>query len=64
MEGGFCMKTYIRPSMTVVRLQHKWLLMQQSVITTNGNANIHRGGGGRGSARTKESGHGVGRRQW
>ena len=53
-------KTYMVPGMTMVKLQHQGLLMQQSVLhgmssNLSGDDAINYGGGGNGSARTKES---------
>ena len=53
-------KTYMTPSMTVVRIQHQGLLMQLSNVESN--ANLRGAGdggsitGSSGSARTKEYG--------
>ena len=47
-------KVYLSPTMTVVRLQHKGLLMQSPCSTIKGNVGFNYGGGGSGSARTRE----------
>ena len=48
------MKKYIKPEIIVVRLQHKGLLMQSPCSTIKGNVGFNYGGGGSGSARTRE----------
>ena len=53
------MKKYINPTMTVVKLQQQGLLMQsiQNVSSNlTGSDALGFGGGGSGSAKTKESG--------
>ncbi|MBR5394387.1 MAG: hypothetical protein IK144_04790 [Bacteroidaceae bacterium] len=47
-------KVYLAPTMTMVRLQHKGLLMQSPCSTIKGNVGFNYGGGGSGSARTRE----------
>ena len=47
-------KVYLAPTMTVVRLQPQGLLMSSNFSTITGNAGFTYGGGGSGSARTRE----------
>ena len=55
MERVSYMKTYIQPSMTVVRLQHQSIICQSYVKSFNCAEDIDYGGGGSGDAYTKES---------
>lgn len=55
MERVSYMKTYIQPSMTVVRLQHQSIICQSHVKSFNCTEYIDYGGGGSGDAYTKES---------
>ena len=48
------MKNYIKPEIIVVRLQHKGLLMQSPCSSITNNVGFNYGGGGSGSARTRE----------
>ena len=48
------MKKYIKPEIIVVRLQHKGLLMQSPCSSITNNVGFNYGGGGSGSARTRE----------
>ena len=51
-------KTYLNPTMVVVKLQHSSIICASNgniVSSINGNAGLNYGGGGSGDARTKES---------
>ena len=47
-------KVYLSPTMTVVRLQPQRLLMESTLDKITGNVGFNYGGGGNGSARTRE----------
>ena len=49
------MKTYIQPTMTVVRLQHQSIICQSYVKSFNCTEDIDYGGGGSGDAYARES---------
>jgi len=46
-------KTYLKPTMQVVTLQHQSIICTSDVRGVDGNAGIRYGGGGRGSARVR-----------
>ena len=48
-------RTYLTPSMTVVKLQHSGIICVSQVHTLTGNADLNYGGAGDVDARTKES---------
>ena len=49
-------RTYLTPSMTVVKLQHRSFICYSQVRGIAGDDALNYGGGGSGEVRTKESG--------